>query len=625
MFRLLLIFIIFLMVPFIAIGCSNNDSPDQENQGPSGNDEEDDSITISVDCSRVSGVAPLAVFFDATGTTGLTDNGFFSDNGAYMDATFAWDFDADDVDPDGNYERGSGFLAAHVFEQPGTYRVHLDVYDAAGTTASTDITITVTDFSGNTYYVAEDGADDNDGSITNPFLTPEYALKGPHMQPNTRILFARGDTFYTDFFYVWEYSGPVIIDSYEDPDDPSDAKPIIYSTEVDNAYATFALYTDDWRVMNLAVRSGGNTYNDPIRYPSGITFSGLASNNLKLRTEEYMLGSLPMSPKGQYNTIAECEFYDLNSTGYTSIEGDGANDGAAIIGNWVHDKTGDDEEHIFRLQGGSRYFIAHNTFGPNILVNYDAVTIRGDSEKVVIYRNRMEGWVQSIWPQNRNSAEEYQHHCIMDANLIVGQGLYPNDRMQAIGLHAKDIVIRNNIIVNYNFGIGIGDDTVVGPSQRIKVYNNTFINPAADETFNPIWIDDACFSIDIKNNIMLDIGGGTPAAFLEIRDGGTFDGDSDSNMVFGSSWDASPNLFDGSTLADWQSSTGNDQNSSITDPLLVAGVAYDAGTDYSDASLYMPQTGSPVIDAGEFTSNALDYNGDLRDDSHDIGAFEYAP
>ena len=446
------------------------------------------------------------------------------------------------------------------------------------------------------------------------------------MKPNIKILFKRGETFYTSHFWVWDYDGPVIIDSYEDPSDPSSDKPIIYSTEVDGAYATFTLYTNDWRVMNLAIRSGGNTYNDPNpRYPDGIGFTASSSNNLKLRTEEYMLGSLPMSPIGQYNTIAECEFYDLNSTGYTSTQSGGTNDGTAIIGNWVHDKTGDDEEHIFRLQGGSRYFIAYNKFGPNILVNYDAVTIRGDSEKVVIYKNRMEGWLQSIWPQNRNSADEYQHHCIMDANLIIGQGLYPNDRVQAIGIHAKDIVIRNNIILNYNYGIGIGDDTVVGPSQRIKVYNNTFINLAEDETFNPIWIDEACFSIDIKNNVMLDIGGGNPmyTAFLDIRSGSTFIGDSDSNIGFGIGWGANPNLFDGSTLGDWQSSTGNDQTSSIADPQLLVGTAYDGGTDYGDASLYRPQAGSPVIDAGEFTSNALDYNGDLRDESHDIGAFEY--
>lgn len=582
-------------------------------------------FTISVSTSRVSGVGPLSVFFDATGTTGLTDDGFFSNNAAYMDATFAWDFDADDNDPDGNHKKASGFVAAHVFEDPGTYRVHLDVYDAAGKSASTDITITVTEFSGTTYYVADDGSDAATGlTMDDPFLTPAHAITGAHMQPNTRILFKKGSTFNTSHFWVWDYDGPVIIDSYEDPRDPSSDQPLIYSTEVDGAYNTFTLYTDDWRIMNLAVRSGGFSYNAPNpRYPNGIGISG--SNNLKYRTTGYSLGGLPMSPQGQYNTVAECEFYNVNGTGYTSTQDDAINDGGAIIGNWVHDKTGDDEEHIFRLQGGSRYFIANNTFGPNLLVNNDAVTIRGNSDKVVIYKNKMEGFVQDFQPQNKNSAEEYQHHCIMDSNLIIGPGLYPGDRSVAIAMHAKDIVIRNNIIVNYQYGIGIDDDTVVGPSQRIKVVNNTFINPAVDDGFVFMYVDDACYDIDIKNNLMLDIAGSIPqyTEFLQTRGSNNFNGESDHNLFYGSEWGADPILLGGSDLSSWQSSTGNDQNSAIIDPLLSVSSEYNPSTDYNDANLYIPQPGSPVIDAGEVTSNVLDYNGNLRDSSHDIGAWEY--
>ena len=149
------------------------------------------------------------------------------------------------------------------------------------------------------------------------------------------------------------------------------------------------------------------------------------------------------------------------------------------------------------------------------------------------------------------------------------------------------------------------------------VYNNTFINPATDDTFNTIYVEEACYNIDIKNNLMLDIAGGNPlyTTFIEVRSGTIFNGKSDNNMFYGSSWEADPNLFGGSTLASWQSSTGNDQNSSIADPQLLS-------TDYNDANFCKPQTGSPVIDAGEFTPAALDYNGNLRDNSRDIVACE---
>ncbi len=117
---------------------------------------------------------------------------------------------------------------------------------------------------------------------------------------------------------------------------------------------------------------------------------------------------------------------------------------------------------------------------------------------------------------------------------------------------------------------------------------------------------------------MLDIGGGDPLyiSFLDIRDGTIFNGESDNNLFYGSSWETDPNLFDGTTLASWQSSTGNDQNSAIQDPQLLS-------TDYNHDDFCKPQSGSPVINSGEFTPNALDYLGNLRDSSRDIGACEY--
>lgn len=96
-------------------------------------------MAVVISTSRTSGVAPLSVFFDATGTTGLTDNGFFANSAAYMDATFAWNFDADGTDVGAKYRTASGFLVAHVFENPGTYKVSLDVYDAAGIKQSGEV------------------------------------------------------------------------------------------------------------------------------------------------------------------------------------------------------------------------------------------------------------------------------------------------------------------------------------------------------------------------------------------------------------------------------------------------------------------------------------------------------
>ncbi|MFH0975386.1 MAG: hypothetical protein V1874_06350 [Spirochaetota bacterium] len=606
--KIIFIFIISCQIVFFA-GCNNSSqnsgNPNGGTNGP---------IIISVSTSRLSGVAPLSVFFDATGTTGLTDLGFFADNAAYMDATFAWNFDADNTDPDGKYENASGFVAAHVFEHPGTYRVHLDVYDAAGNTASKDTVITVSAFSGTTYYVAADGDDSGTGAIDDPFQTVSHALTGSHVQNNTRILFKQGDIFNTAYVGITSSATPVIVGTYDDPSDPSSDKPIIYSTESNGAYSTIDLTVNDWRVMNLEVQSGGYSYNVPPRYPSGINFTSSSTNCLKYRTAENNLGQLPLNIGGHYNTIAECEFYNVNLGGYSS--GTATNYENAIIGNNVHDQIGDHEGHTFRLQGGNRFFIAHNTFGPNIeTVVWDALTIRGNSEKVVIYKNTMYGNVLSIRPQNTNSAEEYQHHVLADSNLFIGVS---GHRQSSVQIDAKDIVFRNNIFYNYEYIFSIQDDSIVGSSQRIKIYNNTFINPSVSNAFYLFYIDQPCTNLEFKNNLMLDVASVNTICFLGIENGNTLTNCiSNHNMFYGSNWVASPVLFNGGTLAIWQSSTGNDQNSFIANPNLIS-------TDPNNINFGKPQAGSPVIGAGEaLLYNALDYNGNLRGASHDIGACEY--
>lgn len=232
MFLFLLVSLSAFIFSITGCSCSDSNKSDNRPNGP---------INVSVSTSRITGVAPLSVFFDATGTTGLgvSNESFFSDNANYMDATFAWNFDADNIDPDGKYEKGSGFVAAHVFEHPGTYRVHLDVYDATGETASTDINITVRDFTGITYYVAANGSDDNDGSIEHPFATPAHALSSSILGPNVRVLFRNGDTFtITRQITISDKTGPIIIGGYSDPSNPSTAHPIIYTTASNSDWAT---------------------------------------------------------------------------------------------------------------------------------------------------------------------------------------------------------------------------------------------------------------------------------------------------------------------------------------------------------------------------------------------------
>ena len=171
-------------------------------------------ITPQVGASRTTGVAPLAVFVDATATAtaGL-------DGGDYVNANFDWNFDRDGADASGKHTVTRGFVAAHVYENPGTYTIQLTVHDRLGATATATTQVVVTAFGGTTYYVATGGSNAVAGtSMTAPLATADYAIlqKGG---PNTRILLRKGDRFTIPPITVSK-TGPMIVGSYSDPNNP---------------------------------------------------------------------------------------------------------------------------------------------------------------------------------------------------------------------------------------------------------------------------------------------------------------------------------------------------------------------------------------------------------------------
>jgi formylglycine-generating enzyme required for sulfatase activity len=115
--------------------------------------------------------------------------------------------------------RGVGYVNAHVFEHPGTYRVFLRITDNYGNTFDYHEDITVQAFSGTTYYVSATGLDSNDGlSPEAPFQTFTKAMSVS--AGNTRVLFNRGDVFPTDDVTINDGTGPFLIGTYGTGDNP---------------------------------------------------------------------------------------------------------------------------------------------------------------------------------------------------------------------------------------------------------------------------------------------------------------------------------------------------------------------------------------------------------------------
>ena len=226
-------------------------------------------IVLSLVPARTSGVAPLAVFFDASATTdtGVTTRPFH-------DLEYTWSFG----DPGaGTWASGAqpgvisknsatGPVAAHVFETPGTYTVTLTAFDGTNT-ATTNTTITVQDpdsvFAGtNTICVSSNtipvaGANGCPTGATVVVQSNFATIVNTYALTNRRVLLKRGDTFTAPTTGAITRTGPGILGAYG-----SGAAPRVQSTGTILYLSSANTPTiKDWRVMDLEFdgASGANS------------------------------------------------------------------------------------------------------------------------------------------------------------------------------------------------------------------------------------------------------------------------------------------------------------------------------------------------------------------------------
>ncbi|NMH87245.1 PKD domain-containing protein [Flavivirga algicola] len=141
-------FTVFLFIVCL-VGCVTDDpvmeDPDGNTPGEDPPPTENTNISTTLKASRLSGPAPLAVQFDAIGTTHEND-----DLDTYRELGYHFTFD----DPTSGTWKHSGKsknsqiggpIAAHVFETPGTYTVRVRAQDSAGNFDDESVIIVVTD------------------------------------------------------------------------------------------------------------------------------------------------------------------------------------------------------------------------------------------------------------------------------------------------------------------------------------------------------------------------------------------------------------------------------------------------------------------------------------------------
>jgi PKD repeat protein len=574
----------------------------------------DDQLDAEIEATRVSGTAPLAVSFDATGTRGLTD-------GDFLNARFAWDFDVTDTDPTGRYEQGEGFVAGHVFEQPGTYTVRLTVTDTAGLTSTEEVIVNVggVDETWTTYYFANDGADANPGTIDQPKQTLTHAFVDL-AAPNVRLRFKRGDHWQRTSGMTLAADGPVLVDAYVDPADPSEDLPQFEAAWVDGSYFLFTLSGSDWRFTQAEVYGPGNNYDSP-RHPGGLYLSG--ANNLIADCNLHDMGQRVSPIGGTGNTLLGN--YVRHAGAYFVYSGNGRS--FNILGNDAEIES-DHEEHVLRFQGGYRAYVAHNTLRSKQAKSN--IQVRGQSNLVMIYDNDIVARTNSAHPQN-DVSEEYVHHVVYEGNRFLYEPAYEGICDFGVGgtavvINARHVALRNNLTVNYSRLFSISGHPLSGPSRDIYVLHNTTFS---DDTVGPhnglLGVLYDGYDVTLRGNLVHNRSSETMDSWVNAlslpADVASRNLVADHNLFFGASWNPDVDVYRVAstdyTLAQWQAMGYG------------AGTIVDQDPDWmsvapGEAGFAKPSATSPAIDGAGPANVWIDIDRVARPQGSaaDIGAYE---
>lgn len=446
--------------------------------------------SLVIEPSRTSGTAPLYVFFDATSSTGLDGVNDLPN------ADFSWDFDLNNTDPSGKWELTKGMVAGHVFEAPGIYRVSCTMIARNGIVDTKEVEITVSAFSGNTYYVSNNGSDSNDGLTEGTsWTTANHAFE--QMAANTRILFRRGDTLDGINVRLRNLtSGVKIIGAYG-----VGANPVLIN-DLGNTVIDINNCTDI-RAMDLHLLVSNST--DGTSNNSNRGFRVQESTNvLGLRLEiEQAASFATYQDDGDALGIFDCNIHDIGALGIFSSD----SRRFSWVGNTINGMLTVQPEHAMRIQGGEKQFVAHSTF-MNIKDVKTTCTVRGDGQRhIMIYKNRTDRMIQ-VAPTDH---EVIQHVSLatIEGNYIGQNPDYQDSNfspsVSAINLLSQEIVVRNNVFDGVRRGMTISvEHPEVIPSD-IDVYNNTFnwrnVMPASGNSGTLVTCNQTV-NLTIKNNLM---------------------------------------------------------------------------------------------------------------------------
>ncbi|MGG8495838.1 T9SS type A sorting domain-containing protein [Tenacibaculum sp. TC6] len=442
-------------------------------------------VKLVIEASSLSGTAPLYVFFDATGSTGLEETM------ALVDTDFSWNFDTTHITEATEYTTTKGMVAGYVFETPGEYTVTCTATDANGNTDSNTITITVLPFTGTTYYISQTGADTNNGlSEATPWQTANHAFQ--QLQANSRILFKRGETFagITQSLNN-KVGGNMIIGAYGEGQTPvlqATNNRVVY---INNSHGICVMdvhlvVTTTMATTCFAVENGSSNI-------VGLRLELEGATNRTIYQDESSL-------MGIFNSI-------IHHTGVLGVYSGDSNQ-FSFVNNTLDDVIGTQQpEHGIRIQGGEKQYIAYNTLS-RLNDTKTAITIRGDGQRhVMIYRNKLDR-ILEVNPQNSATVAAISQVTI-EGNYIGHSTNYTGQQYEnafsAINIEATEVAIRNNVIDGHTNAVRIHNDGNGVLSGNVSIYHNTFNwrpLPELATTSGNLALVQNSFNVTVKNNLV---------------------------------------------------------------------------------------------------------------------------
>ncbi|MBN1648152.1 MAG: hypothetical protein JW874_08975 [Spirochaetales bacterium] len=557
-----------------------------------------------------SGVAPLGVFFDAT------DIGEF-ENDDCINTHISWDFGnagSGVYDITGNTRNtATGFVAAHVYEQPGTYQIIAAVTDSTGAVSSTEaITVTVSAFTGTTRCISTSGNFDDAPSGAETVTTSDLNTQLDWLTgaADRRLLLRRGETW-TAINAAYGGNGPSILGAFGSGDDP-----------LITGLGALTFTGADLRISDLECE--------------GIGLFLWGNNLLALRVNIHDVPDDGTNPTGIGSGITmggDALFLDdsvIEDNGYFSVYADGSR--MSITGCRI------DQIRVATSFGFEDPTQSRNVFITNNFIDAcrpsPTTGIKWHSRRGVITDNIfVAGSVRLALavdngdiptPANNELGEVLVERNIFRTSI---NGSSPeNDELTGGGVNFtahEHIVIRNNVF--YDMSVAFCDGNEIAPSHDVAIYNNTIYKgtnrgPNHDQG-DFFWIMGNVTDMRVYNNIVYTENEDTdePVILSDVPLRNLVDVQFRNNIYYVTPKAMQFGLFDNSwaTFADWQEQ-GFDSGSFIADPLFVSKDIEDI-----DAATFLRLSGdSPATDAGGDPWTAYDADLHLRDVPADIGAWE---